>query len=62
METNEIQENDVVRLTKGDYISLGRVTAVSEDGVQIFRTGGDVWYLFDEYEVEKLGTALVDMY
>lgn len=58
----QIDKDDIVRITKDDYRSLGRVTAVSDDGVQVFRDGGDVWFLFDEYEVEKLGTALVDMY
>lgn len=52
----EITKDDIVSIAKDDYFSLGRVIVSAEDGVQIFRDSGNVWYMFDEYQIEKLSS------
>lgn len=50
----DIRRNDIVKISKGDYTTLAKVVATTGSDVLVFRDTGNVWYSFDEYDIEPL--------
>lgn len=53
----ELGTDDIIKITNDEgYVTLGRVVAVSDDAVAVYRSDGDVWYSTEEYRIERLGS------
>lgn len=53
----KLGKGDIIKLSKDEKVTLGKVVDSTEDSVLVFRSGGDVWYSRDEYQVEVLEVA-----
>ena len=52
-----IGQDDIIKITNDEgYVSLGRVIAITEDAVAVFRDDGEVWYPMAEYTIERLSS------
>lgn len=51
--------DDIVKISQGDKVTLGKVVDSTDKEVLVYRADGNIWYSFSEYEIENLGSCIV---
>lgn len=52
-----MKKDSIIKISSGNKTTLARVVDISEDAVLVFRDTGNIWYPFDEYDIELLAVA-----
>lgn len=55
----EFKPDDIIKISAGDSVTLGRVVDSTPEEVLVFRADGDIWYKLNEYQIENLGSCRV---
>lgn len=54
---HQFKKDDIIKVSKDDEYTLGKVADITETEIAIFRDSGDVWYSLAEWDIEFLGVA-----